>query len=530
MSEPPPPDSKRPGRRARFLQAFLASVLGTGLSRVMGLVRDQVIAYFLGAGAMSDAFFMAFTVPNVFRRFVADEGLTGALIPELTKAEAEDPESAKKLANSVFTALILANIALCVAGIFGAEWLVMLFAYSYLDDPAKFELTVSMTRWLFPFVAMVSLVSFFEGILNFRGHFFVPKLAPALVSAGIASSAVLLGTSFEQPVYALVVGVLVGGVAHVLINLPWVWSLWGPVGLSFDFANPRFRFLLKELGKVILIGIFAQINIIVLRQLAAALQDGAVTHYWYANRLVDLFQGVIAVAIGSALLPNVSQAVASQDWEQFRNDLVGALRLAAFLLFPAAAVLLTFATPLTSILFRYGEFSWEDVLETSAALRLLVPFMLSVAGANILKKVYFALDDRVTLLGIGGVGVALTAGLGIALVGPLGVGGLALALSISTTVQLSAYVAILRRRLGADLGLDALADPLARMGASAIPVGVLLWLMSGLGRWENGPADPTNVAVIAGGLLGAGLIYAISAKLMGIAELDAVWRRIRRRF
>ncbi len=496
----------------------------------MGAIRDIVVANFLGAGAMSDAFFIAFTVPNVFRRFVADEGLTGALIPALSKAEAEDPAELRRLANSVFTALIIANVLLCIAGVLGAKWLVMAFAYSYVDDPAKFELTVTMTRWMFPFVAMVSVVSFFEGVLNYRGHFFVPKLAPALVSAGIAGGAILLGTQFEQPVYALVVGVLVGGTAHVLVNLPWVWSRWGAIGVSFDFSNPRFKAILKELGKVVLIGIFAQINILILRQLAATLQDGAVTHYWNANRLVDLFQGIVAVAIGSALLPNVSQAVAEKDWDQFREDLVGALRLAAFLLFPAAAVLLSFATPVTAILFRHGAYTWEDIGQTAAALQLLVPFLLAVAGINILKKVYFALDDRGTLLAIGGLGVLLTGGVGLAFVEQLGVAGLALALSVSTVVQLTAYVLILRRRLGESLGIASLVDPLTRMAAATVPMVVLLWLVSGLGRWENGPMELTNIAIIAGGFTAAGLAYAVAAKLLGIAELDAIWRRIRRRF
>jgi putative peptidoglycan lipid II flippase len=517
-------------RRARFVKAFLSSVLGTGLSRVMGAIRDIVVANFLGAGAMSDAFYVAYTVPNVFRRFVADEGLTGALIPALSKAETEDPASLRPLANAVFTALILANIVICIAGMLGAEWLVKAFAYAYVDDPEKFELTVNMTRWMFPFVAMVSFVSFFEGLLNFRGHFFVPKLAPALVSAGIAGSAILLGTQFEKPVYALVVGVLVGGLAHVLVNLPWIWRLWGPLRLSLDLNSPRLHAILRELGKVILIGIFAQINILILRQLAAALQDGAVTHYYVANRLVDLFQGVVAVAIGSALLPNVSQAVAQEQWAQFRSDLVGAIRLAAFLLLPAAAILLAFSTPVTAILFRHGAFSWDDTQATALTLQLLVPFMLSVASINILKKVYFALDDRMTLLGVGAVGVLMTGGLGWMLVESMGIAGLALALSASTGIQLMIYVWVLRVRLGTHLGLTELTWPLARMATASLPAFVLLRMVSSLGQWEFGPLSPTNLALVIGGFLGAGLSYGAASKALHIAEFDAIWRRLSHRF
>ena len=140
----------------------------------------------------------------------------------------------------------------------------------------------------------------------------------------------LTATSFQEPVYALVLGVLGGGVAHVLINVPMVWSKWGSVGLSFAFKEPRFRGIVREMMKVIAIGVMAQINIIVCRQLAVAEGTGALTHYWNATRLVDLSQGVIAVAIGSALLPNITESVAGKDWTTFRDDLSRAMRLAAF--------------------------------------------------------------------------------------------------------------------------------------------------------------------------------------------------------
>ena len=227
-------------RRKRFLQSFLASVFGTGASRILGGVRDVVLSNVLGAGKMSDAFFIAFTVPTVFRRFVADEGLTGALIPALAQAEKEGVNHAKMMANTSFTALVVVNLVLCALGVLGAEWLVKAFAYSFTaDEGAQFALTVSLTRWMFPFVMMVSLVSFFEGILNLP--LFIPKLAPGLVSAGIATSALLFTQHFSQPVYALVAGVLIGGLAHVLINLPFVWMKWGTIGFGVAFQHPRFR-------------------------------------------------------------------------------------------------------------------------------------------------------------------------------------------------------------------------------------------------------------------------------------------------
>ena len=165
-----------------LVRAFLSSSLGTGLSRVLGLLRDLALAAALGAGFHSDAFLTAFRIPGVFRRFVADEGLTGALVPGVARAEAEvDFDAARQLAGRVLTALLLLGTLISVAAIAGAPWLVELFAAGFRSDPAKFALTVELTRIMVPFVITVSLVSWAEGLLNHKQHFFVPKLAPGLI-------------------------------------------------------------------------------------------------------------------------------------------------------------------------------------------------------------------------------------------------------------------------------------------------------------------------------------------------------------
>lgn len=526
-----PPSDDRAARRRNFIAAFLASVLGTGLSRVLGAVRDIVLASFLGAGAASDAFWTAFQIPNVFRRFVADEGLTGAMIPALSQAEAEgdDPH---RLANTLLTALLLANLVLCLAGVLGAEWVVRLFAPTWPGDPSKqaaWDIAVPLTRLLFPFVAMVSVVSFFEGLLNHRNHFFVPKVAPGLVSGGIIAVLWVAHDRFADPATAAGVGVIVGGVVHVLVNVPVVWLHWGRLGLGTAFSDPRVRRVGIELSKVIAIGIFAQINIVVLRQIATSLETGAVTWYTYSTRLIDLAQGIVAVGIGSALLPGVSRSVANQAWEELRDDVVGAIRLAAFLIFPAGAVLVSFAVPLCALLYRHGEYTWTDVQWTAACLQLLLPFLVGLGGTNIVKKIYFALDDRQTLLAVGALGVLLTGGLGTALVRLLGIPGLTLALSISTTLQLAIYLGVLHRRLGENLGLSRMVDPLGRVLLACLaPVAVLL-AATPLGDWSQGPTW-TNLALGGTALVLSGLAYLGAARLLRIEELDRVLGRFLRRF
>jgi len=517
-------------KRGNLLGASVVSALGTGLSRVLGAARDIAIGHVFGAGRASDAFWMAWTVPSLFRRFVADEGLTGALIPDVAQAEREvDAREARRLANGALLALLLAGALICVAGILGAPWLVRVIAPGFAGDPGKLALTVALTRWLFPFVVFVSLVSYCEGLLNYRGHFFVPKVAPGIVSGCIAAAALLLASGFEEPVFAVVVGVLVGGAAHLLVCIPPLVVRWGLPSPSLEGTRgPRFRFFLKEMGKVAAIGIIAQLNVVLLRVLASFLEEGSMTHYWYANRLVDLAQGTIAVAVSSALLPVVARAAAGRDWVGFREHFTEAVRLAALVLLPVACLLVALARPVVSILFLHGEFDVGAVERTAATLQLLVPFMVALGGINLVKKAYFALDDRTTLLAVGTVGLGITATTGYLLSKRMGVEGLGLALSASGLVQLAAYLVILRVKMGGRLGLAGLVNPLLRLLAASVPAAACALWVSRWGDWDGGPALWRNWIVLAAAGLSAATLYLALAWALGVEELRSAVARLAR--
>jgi len=501
------------------------------LSRVAGALRDVAIGHVFGAGRAADVFWIAFTIPNVFRRFVADEGLTGVVIPALDRAEEEEGEEpARRLAGATLAFLLLVCLGLCVLGILAAPWVVRAFAWGFSADPDKLALTVALTRWLFPFLLFVCLVSYCEGLLNRRDHYFVPKLAPGLVSCCIVAAALLLAHRQEEPLFALVVGVLVGGAVHLLVCLPPLISRWGlPRPLLSAMRGPRFARFVVEMGKVVLIGVFGQLNIMALRTLASLLPEGSVTHYWFANRVVDLAQGVVAVSVGSALMRVLSQAATRRDWPAFAEHFGDAVRLLGVVLLPAACLLVVLAEPAVSLLFRHGEFDAAAVDGTVPTLRLLVPFMLAVAGVNLAKKPYFALDERGVLLGVGALGLALTVALGAVLIGPMGVAGLGLALSLSTAVQLAAYLVVLPRRTGISLGLTGLLGPLARMLAASLPAAAAALAVSSLGRWDLGPASLRNWAVMAGAWLAALVVYAAAAWLLRVRELRRLADQVLRR-
>lgn len=507
-------------RPSSLYRGVASSAAGTGFSRVLGAARDIVLARILGANAASDAFWVAFSVPTVFRRFVADEGLTGVMVPALSEAERdENPEAARRISGGIFTALVTACALLCALGMLGSEWLVLAFASGFLDDPAQFALTVQLTRWLFPFILFVSLVSWCEGLLNLRGHYFIPKAAPGLVSAGLILAGLLATDQATLP-FALVAGALGGALAHFLVCLPAVLRLWGPVAPNLStWRTARFRRILNEMGKVVAIGVFAQLNLLALRQIGSYLPAGSITHYWYANRVVDLAQGVIAVAVGSALLPPISRAAAAGDWTCFDETLADAIRLAAVILLPAAALLVAIPGPIVSTLFLHGQFSAEAAEVTAQCLRLMVPFMLGVAGINILKKPYFALERRDILLRVGALGLLLTIGLGWSFSLPLGQGvdGLAMALSISTIVQLMAYALLLQRQAGPRLRFRPLASPVARMAFASVPAAAAAWATCRLGHWESG-AGLANAGILAAAVITAAAVYLAGAWTLGVRQ------------
>jgi putative peptidoglycan lipid II flippase len=515
-------------RHSPILRASVVSATGTGLARVLGALRDVVLSHVFGAGRASDAFWLAWTVPSIFRRFVADEGLTGALIPAVGRAEKEEGTAgARRLAGAALTALLLASAVICVGGVLAAPWLVKAFAYGFTSDPGKFELTVTLTRWLFPFVVFVSLVSYCESLLNYRGHFFVPKVAPGVVSGCIAAAALFLSSRFEEPVYSLVVGALAGGLVHLLICLPPLVTRWGAQRPSLSgLGTSRFRKLLGEMSKVVAIGVVAQANVVLLRLIASFLDEGSVTQYWYAARVVDLAQGAVAVGVGSALLPVISRDAAARRWDEFRAHFAEAVHLVALMMLPAAALLLGLAPSIVSILFRHGAFDAADAARTSATLQMLVPFMLALAGINILKKAFFALDDRTALLAVGAVGLVLTGGLGYPLASRLGVAGLGLTLSLSTILQLVAYLAILRRKMGTQLGLRELVAPLLKLLAAAVPAAALAVLICHAGDWDRGPASLANWLLLLAAGIAAGLVYVAVAWALDVKELRALLRRV----
>jgi len=313
----------------------------------------------------------------------------------------------------------------------------------------------------------------------------------------------------------------------VLVCLPLLIRMWGwPVPDFRGLGSPRARQFVGRMGEVVVIGIFAQLNILVLRLLASLLETGSVTHYHYATRVVDLAQGVIAVGVGSAALPELATAIAGKDFEDFRSKLHQALRLAAVLLIPSAAFTAVLALPVTCVLFLHGEFNQQDAEATAQTLQMMIPFMLALGAVQIFKRAYFAINDLQTLMRVGFLGVLLTASLGHVLATRHGVAGLAAGLSLATVGQGLIYIVALPARSGIALQLPTLVSPLIRMGVASIPAAALAGLIAQWGDWSSGPSLMNLVYLSIAGLTGFSL-YAVIASLIGVSEMRSILRRLR---
>ena len=510
-----------------LLRATGVSSLATLVSRVAGVLREVVFAAWFGAGAEVDAFQNAIVVPGALRRFVADEGLTGAVIPEVARARREGGEERARQVIAGSLAVLLASLAVVVGiGIALAPWWVLLFDSSLPGKPEEWAFTSRLARWLLPFVAFVSVVSWCEGLLNLRGHFFVPKVAPGLVGVSVALCIVLFGDGFGMD--AVVLGMLIGGAVQLAACLV---ALHGHEGAVWPdpagWRDPRVQAMASSMLKVALVGVAAQLHVLVLRQITNALEVGATSHFAYAQRVVALPQGLAAVAVAAAVLPVVVRGAQSGDHAAVRDALAGAVRLAALAAVPAAVMMAVLAEPVVDLLFHRGAFGLDDLESTAAVVRWLAPFLVPAAVLLLMRKVFYAVDDRATLVAIGVIGAVGTALFGVLLVPLMGLPGLGLALAASTTIQVGVCIWRLRRHLSGRVGLWRTVDPLARiLVASLVAAALPAWLASSWSA-ELGLAGSAALLVVAGS---AGVVvYVVGVRAAGIPEVEGVEAAIRRR-
>ena len=446
--------AKQGGPRKRFLASGLVVSAMTLISRVFGLARDMVIAYFFGAGSGADAFFLAFRIPNFFRRLFAEGAFSQAFVPVLSEYRKHNSkQEVQDLIDRTAGTLGLALLLITVLGVAGAELLLSAFAAGYLyhNEVEKFALATNMLRLTFPYLLLISMTAFAGAILNTFGRFAVPAFTPVLLNLSLILCALLLRPYFAAPALALAWGVLIAGVVQLTFQLPFLAS---EGLLPRPKVNRRANKDHPGVAKIMLLMLPAlfgvsvsQINLLVDTLLASFLETGSLSWLYYADRLVELPLALFGIAVATVILPGLSAEHASRDRQGFSDTLNWALRIMLLFGLPASVALLLLADALIATLFYQGEMTPRDVTMAGLALAAYGVGLIAHMYIKALAPGYFARQDTKTPVRYGLVALVSNILLNLALVWHLQHLGLALATSISAFINAGLLYFGLRRAL-----------------------------------------------------------------------------------
>jgi putative peptidoglycan lipid II flippase len=419
----------------------------TLLSRVLGFVRDFVIARSFGAGVATDAFFVAFRLPNLLRRMFAEGAFSQAFVPILAEyRNRRGQEDTRALVDRVATLLGLALLAVSALGVAGAPVLIYLSAPGFSANPEKFELTVALTRVTFPYILFISLVSLAGGILNTWSRFAVPAFTPTLLNLSFIGMALFAAPYFDPPVAALAWAVFLGGILQLALQLPFLARIGMLPRFAFDPRDPGVRRILRLMLPALLGVSVSQISLLINTIFASFLESGSVSWLYYADRLMEFPAGLLGVALGTILLPSLSRHHAQQRPEEFNALLDWGLRLTFLLTLPAALALAVLAVPLLATLFQHGAFDAADVLRTRSALVAYSVGLIGLILVKVLAPAFYSRQDIRTPVKIALVTLAATQAMNLAFILPLRHAGLALSIGLASCLNAALLYRGLRRR------------------------------------------------------------------------------------
>jgi putative peptidoglycan lipid II flippase len=419
------------------LLRILATVSSlTMVSRVLGYVRDFFIARIFGAGLLTDAFFVAFKIPNLLRRLFAEGAFSQAFVPIL--AEYKNRTGAaetKSLVDSIATVLFLILVVTAALGMAAAPLIVYVTAPGFAAEPEKFALTVALLRITFPYIVFISLVALAAGILNTWNRFAVPAITPVLLNVAFIVGAAFFAEYFDPPILVLAWAVFAGGVLQLAFQIPFLIKMKLLPRWRLDFSHPGLRRVLLLMVPAAFGVSVSQISLLLNQIFASFLPTGSVSWLYYADRLMELPAGVLGVAVGTILLPSLSKYHAAANPTEYSRLLDWGLRITVLLAVPSAVALAVLALPLIAMLFQYGRFGVEDAWMTRQALVAYSVGLLGMILVKILAPGFYARQNVATPVKIGIVTLVATQLMNLFLVGPLRHAGLALAIGLGACLN-----------------------------------------------------------------------------------------------
>ncbi len=493
----------------------------TFLSRILGLVREQVFAYLFGAGFATDAFIAAFRIPNLLRDLFAEGALSSAFIPVFTDhLTNQGKEKAWELANLVLNLLLITLCVIVILGIIFSPYIVQLIAPGFDEEPGKQELTTHLSRIMFPFLLLVALAALVMGILNTFRRFGVPALAPTMFNLGMIAGGLFLSPYFDPPIIGMALGVLLGGLGQLAIQLPSLRRIGFKYRFKINLRHPGVKRILLLMAPATLGLASTQVNIFVNTLIASLLPQGSVSYLNYSFRLMQFPIGVFGVAVATVTFPIISAFAVKKEMGKVLSTFGSSLKLVLFLTIPSAVFLAVASRPVISVLFQHGRFTYLDTVATSQALMFYCIGLFAYSSVRLTASTFYSMGDTKTPVKTSVVAVAVNIILNLILMHPLGYRGLALAASVAALTNLFLLLLILDKRIG-PLDRKDIGGTFSKILSSAGLMGATIWIYLkyfglNLGTVQL-PAKILELLII----LILGLVsYSVFSYLLRLPELD----------
>lgn len=431
--------------KGRIVKAAGAISLATSFSRILGYIKDMILAKYFGATGLSDVFFVAFRIPNLLRELFAEGSMSSAVIPVLKESQVKNPEETKQIVKSLFTFIVIVVGIITLLGILFSPLIVKLIAPGFTANEEKFQLTVLLTRIMFPFLLFISLAALTMGTLNTNNIFFIPALAPCFLNIVTIVAVVGFSSFFFNPIISVAVGITLGGFVQWLIQVPSFYKN------GFKFGIARYHPALKKIAILVIPTILSmtvnQINIFVSTILASFLPEGSVTYLYYSMRLIQLPIGIFGVAVGMAVLPTLSGHIAEGKRDLLIKDFIFALKFLFFLTIPSTIGLIMLKEPIVNTLFQRGVFDLNATINTASALLFYSFGILGTVGSRTITATFYSMQNTKTPVACATTGMLVNIGVSLVLMKSMKHNGLALAYSIAATVQFLMLSTLLKRKI-----------------------------------------------------------------------------------
>jgi putative peptidoglycan lipid II flippase len=499
-----------------LLKALATVSSMTFVSRVLGFARDSIIARVFGAGLHTDAFFVAFRIPNLLRRLFAEGAFSqafGPVLAEYTNRRGE--EHTRLLVDHVAGLLFAVLLVVTVLGVLAAPFIVWISAPGFQASPDKFGVTVSLLRVTFPYILFISLTALAGGVLNTYSRFSVPAFTPSLLNLSFIGFALFAAPRFDPPIMALAWAVLLGGVLQLAFQVPFLLKLRLLPRFSLGKRDEGVWRIARLMGPAVFGVSISQISLLINTIFASFLVNGSVSWLYYADRLMEFPAGMLGAALGTILLPSLSKTHANQDSEEFSRLLDWGLRLTLMLAVPAALALAILAMPLISSLFQYGEFDATDALMTQQALVAYSVGLIGMILVKVLAPGFYARQDIKTPVKIGIFTLAMTQLMNLAFIFPLRHAGLALSIGLAACINAGLLFYFLRKR-GHYRPQPGWRRFALQLGSALLLMGVALWLAAGDASWWTSARGAERALRLTGVVAGGIAVYFAALWLAGV--------------